>query len=53
MNGTSANGIQHIETLERRTDGTEFMAIAKAVDADAVELFPQYGLGYCLNDVSK
>ena len=33
------NWIQRIESLERRVDVAEFIAIAKAVGADAVELF--------------
>ena len=39
--GEPPNWIQRIETLERRLDVAEFMAIAKAVNADAVELFRQ------------
>jgi transcriptional regulator with XRE-family HTH domain len=39
--GEPPNWIQRIETLERRVDVAEFMAIAKAVNADAVELFRQ------------
>jgi transcriptional regulator with XRE-family HTH domain len=33
------NWIQRIESLERRVDVAEFIAIAKAVGADAVDLF--------------
>ena len=33
------NWIQRIESLERRVDVAEFIAIAKALGADAVELF--------------
>lgn len=33
------NWIQRIESLERRVDVAEFITIAKAVGADAVELF--------------
>lgn len=33
------NWIQRIESLERRVDVAEFIAIAKAVGADAAELF--------------
>lgn len=33
------NWIQRIESLERRVDVAEFIAIAKAVGADPVELF--------------
>jgi transcriptional regulator with XRE-family HTH domain len=39
--GEPPNWIQRIETLERRVDVAEFIAIAKAVNADAVELFRQ------------
>jgi transcriptional regulator with XRE-family HTH domain len=39
--GEPPNWIQRIETLERRLDVAEFMAIAKAVNADAVDLFRQ------------
>ena len=39
--GEPPNWIQRIETLERRVDVAEFVAIAKAVNADAVELFRQ------------
>jgi transcriptional regulator with XRE-family HTH domain len=39
--GEPPNWIQRIETLERRVDVAEFMAIAKAVNSDAVELFRQ------------
>ena len=34
-----ANWIQRIESLERRVDVAEFIAIAKAVGADPAELF--------------
>jgi len=37
--GEPPNWVQRIETLERRADVAEFMAIAKAVNADAIELF--------------
>jgi ribosome-binding protein aMBF1 (putative translation factor) len=33
------NWIQRIESLERRVDVAEFIAIAKAVGADAMDLF--------------
>ena len=39
--GEPPNWIQRIESLERRLDVAEFIAIAKAVNADPVELFRQ------------
>jgi transcriptional regulator with XRE-family HTH domain len=36
--GEPPNWIQRIESLERRVDVAEFVAIAKAVETDAVEL---------------
>ena len=33
------NWIQRIESLERRVDVAEFITIAKAVEADPIELF--------------
>lgn len=37
--GEPPNWIQRIESLERRVDVAEFMAIAKALNANPVELF--------------
>jgi transcriptional regulator with XRE-family HTH domain len=37
--GEPPNWIQRVESLERRLDVAEFIAIAKAVNVDPVELF--------------
>jgi transcriptional regulator with XRE-family HTH domain len=37
--GEPPNWIQRIESLERRVDVAEFIAIAKVIGVDAVELF--------------
>ena len=39
--GEPPNWIQRVESLERRLDVAEFIAVAKAVNADPVELFRQ------------
>ncbi len=39
--GEPPNWIQRIESLERRVDVAEFLAIAKALSADPIELLRQ------------